>query len=321
LRQVLPRRLICVILLAGIAVSTLGSSTGDETPSLELAVEGVARNDAWKPYYKWVDGVLMALVPAGCFMMGSEERWDERPVHQICFEEPFWIDVYEVTSALFAAAMNEYGIGEGGGHEGIDAFIGGSYNSFEQQFSRVDGEWVPSEGFERSAAYGVTWLEAASFCACRDARLPTEAEWEYAARGPDNLTYPWGNDLILENVAREEAARRSKDGVSAPILVGTKPEGASWVGAYDMTGNVYEWVNSIYRPYPYDPDDGREADVDVDSESPRGMRGCGWYHPSYGSTVAPTFTVDPLRSNDRFCLFPAETDMYVGFRCAKNYEP
>ncbi|MFC2078204.1 formylglycine-generating enzyme family protein [Candidatus Bipolaricaulota bacterium] len=320
MRSAPARRLICVILFAAIAVSALGSSSGDDTPPLELAAEGVGRNDAWKPYYQRIDGVLMALVPAGCFMMGSEERWDEQPVHQICFDEPFWIDAYEVMTTSFAASMNEYGVGAGSGHEGIHAFIGGDYNSFEQQLTQVDGKWVPSEGFERSAAYGVTWLEASAHCACRGARLPTEAEWEYAARGPDGLTYPWGDELILENVAREEAAWRSKDGVSAPILVGSKPEGRSWVGAYDMAGNVYEWVNSIYRPYPYDADDGREVDGSADSESERGMRGCGWYHPSYGSTVAPTFTVDPLRSNDRFCLFPDKTDMYVGFRCARDFD-
>jgi len=309
-----------VALVVGVSFALLGASQGTES-SLTAAVSGVSSNDDWKPYYERVDGVLMALVPAGCFMMGSDERHDEQPVHQICFEEPFWIDVYEVTSALFADAMSEYGIGEGGGYEGTDTYTGGSYNSFDEQFVQVDGEWLAREGFERSAAYGVTWHEAAAYCECRGARLPTEAEWEYAARGPDSLVYPWGNELILENVAREEGAWKSGDGVQAPILVGTKPEGRSWVGVHDMSGNVYEWVNSIYRPYPHDASDGREVDGSDDGESERVMRGCGWYHPAYGTTFALSFTIDPLRSNDRFCLRPDGTALFVGLRCAKDYEP
>ncbi|MFC2078203.1 formylglycine-generating enzyme family protein [Candidatus Bipolaricaulota bacterium] len=315
------RRCGGILVALGVSLAIFGGApSGTESP-LTTAIYGVDRNAEWTPYYRRIDDVLMALVPAGCFMMGSDERWDEQPVHRICFDEPFWIDVYEVTTTLFADAMNEFGIGEGGGYEGIDTYTGGGFNSFDEQLAQVDGEWEPREGFERSAAYGVTWHEAAAYCACRGARLPTEAEWEYAARGPDNLTYPWGNELVLENVAREEGAWKDEGGVSSPILVGTKPEGASWVGAHDMSGNVYEWVSSIYRPYPYDADDGREVDGSVDSESERGMRGCGWYHPAYGTTFVLSFTVDPLRSNDRFCLHPGGTALFVGLRCVKDYEP
>ena len=313
------RALLGLVVVA--ALTSLGLTTADDVSGFALAEAGVSSNAEWTPVIRRVDGVLMALVPAGCFAMGSEVRRDEMPVHRICFDEPFWIDVYEVTTTLFADAMTLYGIGEGGGYEGVDTYTEGAYNSFEEQSVRIDGAWAPAEGFERSAAYGVTWLEAEAYCACREARLPTEAEWECVARGPDGLTYPWGDRLVLENVARTEGMWKGKDGVSAPITVGTKPDGASWVGALDMSGGVYEWTGSLYRPYPYDADDGREADGRCDSVSERVMRGCPWYHPAYGTTFSLPFTVDPLRSNDRFCLRPDETALFVGLRCVKEYDP
>jgi len=317
-----PVRRIGVV-LAGVIVALggVGLTSQDEASPVKLAQRGVESNREWTPFLKRVDGTLMALVPAGCFMMGSEVRRDEQPVHEVCFEEPFWIDVYEVTSAQFVEAMNEHGIGLDGGYEGTDAYTGGGYNSFDEQFAWVDGLRVAREGFERSAVFGVTWHEAAAYCACRGARLPTEAEWEYAARGPEGLTYPWGNDLVIENVSRYMEGRWGDECYGVPLSVGTKPEGVSWVGAFDMSGNVYEWVNSIYRPYPFDPNDGREVDGSSDAESERVMRGCGSYHPAYGTTFALSFTIDPLRSNERFCLPPHLTAKFVGIRCARDYEP
>ena len=94
----------------------------------------VAANDDWTPYIQVIDGVEMALVPAGCFPMGSEDYGDERPVHTVCFEQPFWLDVYEVTNAQY-----------------------GSEGTFS-------GDDLPRES--------VRWNDAAAFCESRDARLP-----------------------------------------------------------------------------------------------------------------------------------------------------
>jgi formylglycine-generating enzyme required for sulfatase activity len=105
----------------------------------------------------------MALVPAGCFPMGSNDGdFDEQPVHQICFDTPFWIDVTEVTNGQFAALSGQ---------------------------AERSSNWTDADRPRET----VTWVEADAFCRLRGARLPTEAEWEYAAREPDGLVYPWGN--------------------------------------------------------------------------------------------------------------------------------
>lgn len=296
-----------VALIAGFSLALLGASLSDEESLLALAEEGVGSNSEWEPLLKRFDGALMALVPTGSFMMGGEEFPDEQPVHEIRFDAPFWIDVYQVTTAQFADFMNSPGADE---HTGADWVTG--YNSAEEQFTRIDGLWVEREGYENSAVFGVTWHEATAFCEYRGARLATEAEWEYAARGPDGLIYPWGNDLITENIAKFGGGMPIAEGTGVPLVVGTKPEGVSWVGALDMSGNVCEWVHSIYRPYPYVANDGREVDAGVDAVSERVLRGWAWYHPNW---------VDPVRSNDRFCLRPHLSIKFFGFRCARDYVP
>jgi formylglycine-generating enzyme required for sulfatase activity len=136
-------------------------------------------------------------------------------VHPQCFDQPFWIDQYEVTNARY-----------------------GSAGYFE-------GDNRPRES--------VDWFAAAEHCAVRGARLPTEAEWEYAARGPSAWVYPWGNDFVDANAVSswENTVRRT-----APV--GSRPGGASWVGALDISGNVWDWTSTLYAEYPYDSDDGRE---------------------------------------------------------------
>ena len=219
-------------------------------------------NTAWTPVIRAFDGVEMVEIPPGCFLMGNEAgRRDEQPVTRICFDKPFWIDRFEVTN--------------------------GQYGS--------DGAF-PGENRPRD---NLTWFEARDFCANRGARLTTEAEWEYAARGPDSVVYPWGDtfddtrlvyDANFENRLAE---------------VGSRPAGASWVGAQDMAGNAWEWVSSLYRPYPYDPADGREDPTNTtDLRVYRG--GIGSYI-DYGTSAAT-----------RFRLAPGERSWFVGFRCAKD---
>src|SRR5262249_44722350 len=129
----------------------------------------------------------------------------------------------------------------------------------------------------------VSWFDAKAFCEQRLARLPTEAEWEYAARGPSNLIYPWGNkfDPLKVNICDAECpdsglTNGPDDGYQWTSPVG-RYENASWVGAYDLIGNVNEWVSSIYKDYPYDATDGRENPDDHDSD--RVVRGSSWVYP------------------------------------------
>jgi len=227
----------------------------------------VTANSQWTPVTQPFDGVDMVLVPKGCFEMGSTTgNGDEQPVNQVCFDTPFWIDRTEVTNAQY-------------GSSGL-----------------FSGEERPRER--------VNWYDAKRFCERRGARLPTEAEWEYAARGPDNLVYPWGNDFAADNLVY---SANSND-QTAPV--GSKPGGVSWVGALDMIGNVWEWVSTIYDeddfPYPYATDDGRE-DLNT-TEFLRGVRGGSWDSNS-----------DGLRAAYRDWVNPLNPVSYVGFRCARTY--
>ncbi len=225
-----------------------------EAPTSTLTKPGtemITRNADWTPRIQTLAGFRMALVPAGCFMMGENGEGGRQ-----CFDEPFWMDVYEVTNKQY-----------------------GSNGNF------------PGDDRPRDS---LTWFEARDFCLSRGARLPTEAEWEYAARGPDGLKYPWGNVFVEDNVSYLNNSGYQ----SAPV--GSRPAGVSWVGAMDMSGNMAEWTSTIERDYPYAGDDGREDDSDT--ESMRVLRG-GWLDAAdYPATV-------------RLAYPPDFREFYDGVRC------
>lgn len=249
--------------VASLVICLFGTacSTAPEPP-LELTVTPVHQNADWTPRSEVIDGFTMVFVPAGCFHIGHVDgRRNERPETEVCFNASYWIDAYEVTNSAYGSEGN------------------------------FSGENRPREN--------LTWVEARDFCTTRGGRLPSEAEWEYAARGPDNLIYPWGNDFDAANLLFDQNAY----GQTADV--GSRPGGVSWVGAYDMSGNVLEWTNSIYEPYPYRAGDGRENSTDL--ESPRVVRS-GWgSYIDYG-----------VSASIRFRFFPNDRDWFLGFRCVKD---
>ncbi len=253
------------------AQSSLQEATNTPQPTLtptptlpEFSTNLVTANNQWKPLEQIFNGVQMVLVPAGCFAMGSEQgQANEQPVNQQCFDVPFWIDRYEVTNKQFTTS--------------------GQYA----------GDNHPRDS--------VNWIDAWTFCDQRGARLPTEREWEYAARGPDNLKYPWGNNFVASNVVYSRNSSQTAD-------VGSKPGGVSWVGAYDLSGNVFEWVSSIYSPYPYSADDGRENFGGDTSTSERVLRG-----GSFANNVS--ILGASYRLNDK----PDDVFKLIGFRCARTF--
>jgi formylglycine-generating enzyme required for sulfatase activity len=219
--------------------------------------------------YKVQYGVEMVQVPAGCFWMGSVSgNYNERPVHQVCFNEPFWIDRYEVTNGQFER-------------------LGG--------VAEHESSW-PNPDQPRT---DISWSEAQEFCNSRGAQLPTEAQWEYAARGLDSLVFPWGNKWNRVN------AVSAHNSGGNPWDVGSKPFDVSWVGAYDLTGNVWEWVSTVLRDYPYDANDGRENTSDPNSF--RGIRGGG-----FGIRQE-----DTLRAPNRYGYRSNNWGNDLGFRCAR----
>lgn len=272
-------------------------STPDPVRSA-LAEAGVTRNTDWEPYTQIINGAEMALVPAGCFMMGAEEGDDdEQPVHEICFEEPFWIGAYEVTNSQFAAFLNQAGNQTEGGTAWLDA------DDEDVRIRQSGDSWAVLDGYQNHPVIEVSWFGAAAYCASLSSRLPTEAEWEYAARGPDNLVYPWGDDFVAGNVVH-----RSNSGDQANP-VGSRPGGASWVGAFDLSGNLWEWVNDRYAETYYgDLPGGAVNPPGPESGEVRVLRGGAWDAYPYNVRAANRLSDTPDFTNDK-----------IGFRCARSY--
>ena len=240
----------------------------------------------------------MVEIPAGTFIMGRDDGPDdERPAHRVELGR-FMIDRLPVSHADFAVFL------EAQGPEGERA--GRRYRRFDHddadaRVHRVDGRWRADAGLEKHPVNEVTWAGARDYCAWRGARLPTEAEWEAAAGGRDGRSYPWGEDAPSPRHA--VFGRRSND--TAPV--GGRPMGATPQGVHDLAGNVAEWTSSLYRPYPYRRDDGRE---DPDAPGERVTRGGDHVFDATPEKIRTTFRAG-------FSRAPAVGHRHIGFRCAK----
>jgi formylglycine-generating enzyme required for sulfatase activity len=205
-----------------------------------------------------MDGSELVLVPAGPFILGSEDAdaaQDERPRQSISLPD-FYIGKCDVTNAQFRKFVSATGYQSAG------------------QWKFYADHW----GDDRPVA--ASWLDAVAYCRWAGLRLPTEAEWEKAARGPDGRLYPWGNDWD---------SRRSRNMVGAkssigPSAVGSYPSGVSPYGCLDMEGNVAQWCSSKYRPYPYNA-----QDAETWFQASRRFRAPIESHPDYyGFRIART---------------------------------
>ncbi|MGE0884662.1 MAG: SUMF1/EgtB/PvdO family nonheme iron enzyme [Blastocatellales bacterium] len=215
----------------------------------------------------------MVAIPGGDFMMGRDNGSDyEHPAHKISVS-PFFIDKYEITNEQYADFVR--------------------LNNRNAPKNWING--APLPGQDKFPVIYVSWYDARDYCLSRGKRLPTEEEWEFAARGRDNLLYPYGNewrpDLSSASPSPEQIGKLSP--------VGSFPRGASPFGVMDMAGNVAEWTASDYKPYPGSrakPDDGNKV-----------MRGGSFINLPSQQTAT-----------DRFFNFPSRTFEFVGFRCAKD---
>ncbi|RIK14189.1 MAG: hypothetical protein DCC51_15975, partial [Anaerolineae bacterium] len=255
--------------------------------------------------------VEQVLVPAGRFRMGTDGgKEEEKPIHEVSIDT-FWIDKTEVTNAQFEAFVQTMNLATTAERDGY----GHVYTT--DSWRPLDGaDWQHPQGPGSAAdpdhpVVLVTWEEASGFCAWAGGRLPTEAEWEYAARGPESLPFPWGlerdNSLFNScdvNCPYDWRDTTADDGFRYTAPVGSYSGGASWVGALDMVGNVWEWVNDWYDENTYS-EELRVNPTGPESGTLRVIRGVAWVH---GPGIH--------YSANRGRAFPNQAYNGFGFRCA-----
>ena len=310
------------MLLGGTMLATLVACRS--TPMPVATPAGPVLGDTW---VRPADGMVMVFVPGGEFQMGStNEQVDyavdlcgryggicgpawlkkERPAHAVELDG-FWLDRTEVTNAQFSAFLNDQG-------NQIEAATTWMHVGDEDCLVEVrDEQFRPQSGYADHPAVEVSWYGAVAYCEWVGARLLTEAEWEYAARGPESRIFPWGDlfdgtrlNYCDASCNLDWADASVEDGYARTSPVGSFASGESWCGARDLAGNLWEWVTDWYGPYP--------SERQVNPTGPetgyfRVLRGGAWSNdPDYA------------RSAFRDGGTPFRTYYNVGFRCARSTE-
>ena len=260
------------------------TATATATPNPNIPPANAQAGDPW---VRPADNMTMRFVPSGTFSMGHTNiSADESPIHDVTLDS-FWIDQTEVTNAQYAKCVQDstcrrVGIATEAGYNGADQPV-----------------------------TGIRWDNAQGYCEWAGGRLPTEAEWEYAARGKEGYTYPWGNifdgekaNFCDENCTFEWRNGAVNDQYEFTAPVGTySPAGDSWVRAQDMAGNVWEWVSDWYGS-DYYAQFVQDNPTGPERGSEKVLRGGSWFN---GAT--------DLRSANRYNLDPTSQYYSVGFRC------
>ncbi len=248
----------------------------------------------------------MVVIPEGSFMMGCDDssayecKSNEMPYHEITLSE-YSIDKYEVTLGQYTECI------EAGACNNND-----EYEIHYQTNSEYHKCNIGTMGKESYPVNCISWYGAKAYCEWKGKRLPTEAEWEKAARGTDGRQYPWGN----EKVSCEYAVMYDNDyempgcGTWSTLPIGSRPEGASPYGIYDMTGNVWEWVKDWYGAGYY------SQSPDLNPKGPGETIGSMNYKVVRGGSMETSS--EYLSIFSRSYSQPYYKNKYLfGFRCAK----
>jgi len=253
-----------------------------------------------------IDGMVQIRIPAGEFAMGTNDPLAQHALqgNGVAFPEvpenlvtldAYWIDKFEVSNGQYKKC--------------VDA---GVCKPPFVDYTLTYNKYYGNPEFDNYPVVFVNYFAAKTYCEWAGRRLPTEAEWEKAARGTDKRKYPWGNEEINGkqgnfcdvDCPRTHANPGFDDGYAGTAPVGSYPEYASAYGAMDMAGNVWEWTSTIPKVYPYDANDGRE---EQDTSSQRVWRGGSWVNGYWY-----------MRATARYRSVPIYVIYSLGFRCAES---
>lgn len=308
--------------------ATTPSASVEDTPASTSDFESEEVFDVGSTIVSEKDEAVLVYVPEGEFLMGSDESrtsqdgeqspsyYDNHPQRSI-FLDAFWIDKFEVTNRQFTKCVSD-----------------GGCILPENLKSVTRSNYFGDPKFDDFPVIYVNWYMAKAYCEWAGRRLPTEAEWEKAARGEKGNMYPWGNEIPNDALLNFDSPNKDTN------KVGQYPNGASPYGALDMAGNVWEWVNDWYHfsYYQFAPDVNPPGpDSSDDRTSPvKSLRGGSWYFQEESLRSIFRYGVIPVndlvRSDLRSWLVPdySDTNKYgkpphglgtVGFRCVASVIP
>lgn len=244
------------------------------------------QNSDWTPIITQLGKIIpdtpmpeieMCLVPVGKFMMGDENgNDDEKPVHQQNIVEPYWIGRYPITNAQWQYAVVAKIVNQPQGDNAI--------------------RWYNDNQMVNTPVVGVNWIECLRFVQWIKCALPTEPLWEYAARGIENWIYPWGDSWDDNKCVYD----RNSGGKPNPVT--SKSNGASWIGAIHMSGNIWEWQLNEYKDYPYVMNYKNETEYEQDETILRSLRGGSYFSSKYDSRSVSRRYRLPYPMNDLYGL-------------------
>ena len=260
--------------------------TADRFEISEVSAAVLSNPDLWREEGVRVkDDAEMAYIPASSFMMGVPGgAVDEKPVHEVSLSA-YWIDIYEVTNGQYALCVAD-----------------GACTEPHETKSFRNASYYGDPAFANYPVVAVDRAQAEAYCAWANTRLPTEAEWEYAAKGPDGNTYPWGN------VFQPKSLNYSGNGNYDTLAVGDSPEDVSAFGIFDMGGNVSEWILDRYQENWYSVTD--------QPSDPTGPANGNYYVIRGGSAQTAE---NNARTADRFYALNTSYSLDRGFRCAVRH--
>lgn len=255
------------------------------------------------------DNMTLVFVPSSEFIMGSSGGHDTEPIHQV-YLDAYWIDQTEITNSMYRKCVEA-----------------NRCTPPSKISSHTNGNYYGNDEFDDYPVIYVSWHDADNYCSYVQRRLPTEAEWEKAARGTNGNIYPWGNTFdgtklnsCDSNCEFVWANRGFNDNYADVAPVGSYPAGVSNYGVLDMAGNVWEWVNDWYdvNYYQNSPSSNPQG---PNSGRYKVLRGGSWY--DFNLFVSTTFRGHTSYILANYVNFayrdgysPSDTDKYIGFRCA-----